>query len=94
MGNLVNATCDVAQSDALARHVLGGRDRYFRFQPVDDIFACELNDSAETTRGRCARLRAGTWTQTPSRTRRARSPRRCASDASLARGEASLLNKR
>ena len=50
MGNLVNATCDVAQSDALARHVLGGRDRYFRFQPVDDIFACELNDSAETTR--------------------------------------------
>lgn len=50
MGNLVNATCDVAQSDALARHVLGGRDRYFRFQPVDDVFACELNDSAEATR--------------------------------------------
>ena len=26
------------------------RNRYFRFQPVDDIFGCELNDSREVTR--------------------------------------------
>ena len=50
MGNLVNATCDVLQVDALARQVLGERDRYFRFQPVDDVFGCELNDSGEATR--------------------------------------------
>jgi hypothetical protein len=51
MGNLVNATCDVLQVDALARAVLPGeRDRYFRFQPVDDVFGCELNDSSEATR--------------------------------------------
>ena len=51
MGNLVNATCDVLQVDALARSLLPGeRDRYFRFQPVDDVFGCELNDSSEATR--------------------------------------------
>ena len=50
MGNLVNATCDVLQVDALARQVLGERDRYFRFQPVDDVFGCELNDCGEATR--------------------------------------------
>jgi hypothetical protein len=50
MGNLVNATCDVLQVDTLARHVLHDTDLYFRFQPVDDIFGCELNDSREVTR--------------------------------------------
>jgi hypothetical protein len=52
MGNLVNATCDVLQVDTLARHVLHPlSDSYFRFQPVDDVFGCDLNDSREETRG-------------------------------------------
>ena len=50
MGNLVNATCDVVQVDTLARNLLNEEDIYFRFQPVDDIFGCELNDSREVTR--------------------------------------------
>jgi hypothetical protein len=50
--NLVNATCDVVQVDATVRHVLGTRDRYHRFQPTDEIFSCDLNDTKEETRQR------------------------------------------
>ena len=53
--NLVNATCDVLQVDATVRHVLGEEDRYFRFQPTDEIFSCNLAESKEETR---AELRA------------------------------------
>ena len=49
--NLVNATCDVLQVDATVRHVLGEEDQYFRFQPTDEIFSCNLAESKEETRG-------------------------------------------
>ena len=48
--NLVGATCDVLQVDAIVRHVLGEGDRYFRFQPTDRVFSCNLADSREETR--------------------------------------------
>jgi hypothetical protein len=47
--NLVGATCDVLQVDAVVRHVLGDGDRYFRFQPTDRVFSCNLADSREET---------------------------------------------
>ena len=50
MNNIRNATCDVLQVAATVRHVLGEEDQYFRFQPTDEIFSCDLAESKEETR--------------------------------------------
>ena len=47
MNNIRNATCDVLQVAATVRHVLGEEDQYFRFQPTDEIFSCDLAESKE-----------------------------------------------
>ena len=49
LDNTIHASCDVNQVDATIRHLLGGDDAYYRFQPTADIFGCELNDTSETT---------------------------------------------
>jgi hypothetical protein len=43
--HLVNATGDVADTDATVRHLLSPHDAYFRFHPVADAFGCGLDDA-------------------------------------------------
>ena len=56
LDNTIHATCDVDQVDATIRHLLGSKDSYYRFQPIADIFGCELNDTSPET---AAGLRRG-----------------------------------
>ena len=43
--HLVNATGDVADTDATVRHLLGHQDAYWRFHPLGDAFGCGLDDA-------------------------------------------------
>jgi hypothetical protein len=43
--HLVNATGDVADTDATVRHLLGHQDAYWRFHPMGDAFGCGLDDA-------------------------------------------------
>ena len=47
--NLVNATGDVAQTDATVRHLLGPADSYFRLCPTGEAFAVALDDARDAS---------------------------------------------
>ena len=47
--NMFFATGDVDSTDAAVKHTLGPFDVYERFNPVDDIFGCSIDDVRPNT---------------------------------------------